>query len=567
MLLPIATPAEREASLAHPRRRQAAALQIGLLILASLLVYVNTLENSFAYDDFPYILGNANIHLPLAQMFWAPYSIDGFWRPVVLMVFAANFAVGGARPFSYHLFNMLAHAGVVLILYRLLLDLLGRPRAAFAAALLYAVHPLHTEAVSAAYSRQEVLAAGFLFAAWLLHVRERSLGAALCFFLALGSKESAICFLAIVVLADWRLGRRVPHLVYGGYGMVAALYMAMRWKVVGLLGMNAIPIVQNPLVDLAAPLRMANALRLAWLMLGLHVYPARLSADYCYNAVPVILEWSRLAGWIAASALLLLLWLYASLRFDGIQSKGVFLAGTIYLAGFALTSNFFFAGATNVGERWAYLPSAGFCLLFGLAYDWLAERWKTVAIALLSAIIAAMSVRTVIRNLDWKNNFTLAAAAARAYPQSVHAQNAVGLEYLRIGDMARAKQHFEAGERIDRDYPHLQMSMVTLAVRSGDADGVERHLRAAMRSSAGYGFEPDLVIDYAALQVEEHHYEAALALLNTAIVSWPGMTQAYSNRAVVLYRLNRLDQARADAMTALRLNPANAQAAELLKRL
>jgi len=45
---------------------------------------------------------------------------------------------------------------------------------------------------------------------------------------------------------------------------------------------------------------MANALRLAWLMLGLHLYPARLSVDYSYNAVPVILEWSKLAGWIAA---------------------------------------------------------------------------------------------------------------------------------------------------------------------------------------------------------------------------------------------------------------------------
>src|ERR1035438_7771282 len=109
---------------------------VWLLIGAVVVVYANTLWNDFAYDDFPFILGNNSIHLPLTQLFWAPYSTDGFWRPVVLMIHAANFAVGGTHPFTYHLFNMLAHAAVVLILYRLLLDLLGRPRAAFAAALL-----------------------------------------------------------------------------------------------------------------------------------------------------------------------------------------------------------------------------------------------------------------------------------------------------------------------------------------------------------------------------------------------------------------------------------------------
>jgi len=108
----------------------------------------------------------------------------------------------------------------------------------------------------------------------------------------------------------------------------------------------------------------------------------------------------------------------------------------------------------------------GFCLLFGLAYDWLAERQRTVAVVLLSVVAVAMSVRTVIRNRDWKGNFSLVMAAERAYPQSVRVQHAVGLEYLKIGDIARAEQHFEAAERIDRDYPHLQLSMATLAVQA-----------------------------------------------------------------------------------------------------
>src|ERR1019366_3342875 len=76
-----------------------------------------------------------------------------------------------------------------------------------------------------------------------------------------------------------------------------------------------------------------------------------------------------------------------------------------------------------------------------------------------------------------------------------------------------------------------------------------------------------VVISYAAIQVEAGNYRPALALLNSVMVSWPGMTRAYSNRALLYYRLNRLDLARADTIAAIRLNPNNTQAVALWRRL
>ena len=75
------------------------------------------------------------------------------------------------------------------------------------------------------------------------------------------------------------------------------------------------------------------------------------------------------------------------------------------------------------------------------------------------------------------------------------------------------------------------------------------------------------MVSYAALQIQGGRLDKALAILNGVMISWPGMTRAYSNRALVYYNRKQFDPARADAVTALRLNPGNTQAAALLERL
>jgi tetratricopeptide (TPR) repeat protein len=500
-------------------------------------------------------------------MFWTPYSVDGFWRPVVILIHAANLAVGGLHPAAFHIVNIAINAAVVVLLYALLLEILGRPRVAFVTALLYAVHPLHVEAVAPAYSRLELLAAAFLLAGWLLHWRGRPWWAAVCFWLALGSKESAICFFPILLMADWIYRRKISAVAYGGYAAATLLYLAMRAHAVGLLGINFIPMVNNPLASLSAPLRMGNALRLAWLMLGLHVWPARLSADYSYNAIPLVLDWTHLSIWILATVAVLAGWVFLGIRTRSGQGQALFLAGTIYLGGFALTSNFFFHGATAFAERWAYFPSAGFCLAAALAYEWLERHNIRAALPLLMVIVTALALRSVVRNRDWKNASSLATATFEAYPDSVRSRGYLAWEYVERGDLARAQELLDGAERIYSEDLTLQENLGSLALRKKDYAAAEGHFRKAVRLSAQTSVEGEVVISYAALAVQAGNDRKALALLNSVMVSWPGMTRAYSNRALLYYRLNRLDLARDDTITALRLNRNNTQAVALWQRL
>jgi protein O-mannosyl-transferase len=140
--------------------------RIALLLGVSLLVYANTLANRFVYDDEIYVFRNPDVIRPtLTGLFEANKFVNVF-RPVTFATFALNWAVGGPHPFGFHLINVCLHAAVVLLLYlvlRTLLDAVQKGKTiALVAALLYAAHPIHTEAVAWVTGRSELLAAGFL---------------------------------------------------------------------------------------------------------------------------------------------------------------------------------------------------------------------------------------------------------------------------------------------------------------------------------------------------------------------------------------------------------------------
>jgi len=148
-------------------------MRVALLLTVAMLVYGNTLLNSFTMDDFQYIVRNPTVtNLSVSGLF-EPNKDSNVFRPVTFATFALNWAVGGAHTVGYHLLNVVLHTAVTLLLYLVLRKLLeARPQGAtvaWAAVLLFAVHPIHTEAVASIVGRSEMLAAGFLLAAWLLH--------------------------------------------------------------------------------------------------------------------------------------------------------------------------------------------------------------------------------------------------------------------------------------------------------------------------------------------------------------------------------------------------------------
>lgn len=544
-------------------------LRIGLLLAVVALVYGNSLRNGFTMDDGIYILRNPQVTQVSVHALFAPHKLSNVFRPVTFATFALNWRLGGGRPFSFHLFNLILHAGATLLLYLLLDSLLGAsPPAkaiALAAALVFAVHPLHTEAVSSIVGRAEVLAAGFLFAAWLLHLHDQQIPALICFALALLSKESAVIFLPLLLVGDYARGKWKPWLRYALIAAVTFVYLGLLWKLQGgRFGQVTISQLDNPLVVIPTRWRILNALRVQWKYAALHLFPAKLSCDYSFNTIPIYLD-SRhtLPAWAATFAAVSA-WIWAAWK----KQSGLILAGGIYLGGFAVTANILMATGTIMAERLAYLPSAGFCLLVALGWSWLQKRQRTVALAALTAVVAGFGMRTMLRNQDWQDNLSLYTAGVRVAPNSAKMHGNLGGEYMALVEWDKAAAEYETALRILPDYPDVLASYGLLEIWRGHNESaghlLERAYYMSHHDNPNYDF---MAVNYAAFLMQTNHSDGALDVLNREIAESPSYSRAWSNRAVIRYKQGQAAPARSDAEAALRLDPENTQAQKVLSML
>jgi tetratricopeptide (TPR) repeat protein len=540
--------------------------RVSFLLAVALLVYGNTLLNNFSLDDELYIFRNPAVASHSLKGLFEPTKSNNIFRPVTFATLALNWAAGGAHPFGYHLFNVLLNAGVALLLYLVLRKLLEAvPRGttvAFAASLLFAVHPIHTEAVASIVGRSELLAVGFLLAAWLLHLHDQYILSLVCFVLALLSKESAVAFLPLVLAGDYARAKLKPLHRYGWTAGVAVLYLAVLWQVQGgRFGPEGINFLDNPLTRLPASLRILNALRIAWKYIGLQVYPATLSCEYSYNSILLYSNWQHTMPAAVAAALVLALCIWALWT----ERREWVLPGAIYLGGFAVTANLLVPTGTIMGERLAYLPSAGFCLLVALIWIRLENRQRRLAWAVFAIVVTALATRTVVRNRDWRDNFTLFSAGVRAVPGSAKMHANLGGVYLFRDQLDDARMEFQTALRIYSDFPEAMEYYGLVESRTGhDQEALGLMMKALSMSrtdNINYDF---MAVNLASQLMKLGQNDDALKILNGDIAISPGYARAWSNRAVLRYARGEVASARDDAQTAVRLDPANTQARNLL---
>jgi protein O-mannosyl-transferase len=539
-----------------------ARLRIGLLLAVVAFAYGNTLTNDFTMDDIGlYVVNNPQVTHPSLRALFSPNKFAHVFRPLTFSTFALNWKIAPGFAPGFHVVNLLLHAIVTLLLYLLLQGLFeGSPQAnrlALAAALLFAVHPIHTEAVASISGRAELLAAGFLIAAWLLHLEDREVPALICFALALLSKESAIVLLPLIIIGDYANNNWKSPLRYLRTASITLLYLAVLWKVRGNhLGAIKISLLDNPLVGMPPGPRILNALRVAWKYVGLQVYPATLSCDYSYNQIPLYSAWRYTLPAALVTVAAVGGWIWAVKK----RRRGLVLAGGIYMVGFAVTANILMPIGTIMGERLAYLPSAGFCLLAALAWNWVRERQRTLALGVFAILIALLGVRTVARNRDWKDNDTLYSAQLRTAPGSAKTHQNMALVYMNHKQFDLARKEFETALQIYPADAHTLATYGVLEASQGNYQEAGRKMEKAFsmvgRENLAYD---EIAVNLAALYIQTNHIDGALDLLNREIAESPEYGPAWANRAVLHYKRGEIAAARGDVETALRLDPTNPQ--------
>jgi hypothetical protein len=383
--------------------------------------------------------------------------------------------------------NIVLHAANGALVFALLQALFGMKGLSFLSSILFVLHPIRTEGVASLVGRAECLSAFFVFAAWMAYIKATRSAprrwlvlSAGCFCLAVLTKESAFSFLALLPLTDY-VARRgtlkeifiLPRALvfYGPFVAAACLVLAIRYAVLGGFVPLDINPGSNPIADVDPWTRFLTATYVFAKYLGLLVFPLNLSADYSFNQIPLVTGILSVRGSVPVCLILILLTaLVVSFRRHPILFFSLF----VFFSSFVLTSNWILPIGTMMAERLMYFPALGFNVALAfLAIEGLSKpRWREIALVACAVVIAGYAVRTVTRNMDWRDHYALFSSAARVSPNSSLVQSNLAAVLLREKrDPAAAIEHAKLAIRIVPDAPAAHYTLGEASRRMGDLDG------------------------------------------------------------------------------------------------
>jgi len=545
-------------------------------ILAALAVlpYLNTLGNTFVYDDIDQVLRNPyiqNFH-HLREIFTSSvWSFMGdfrgttnYYRPVMSMGYLFCYQLFGPSARGFHLASLLVNAGVVLLVFLVTLRMFRSAAVALLAAGIFALHPIHSEAVDwiAAVTELELaffylLTFGFFLAGARADGKfsvPLQIAMAGSFALALLSKEQALTLPLLATLYEhfFREDRAAATRVqkfrrYGALWGLAAVYLVLRARYLGGL----VPSLEPEVFGTGGLALAALALigRYAWKL----VWPAELCAYYLFPTQVAPLYPRALAG---ALALAIAAFIFMVLRKHNRQAA----FGVVWmLATLAPVLNVRWMTSNPFAERYLYLASVGFCWILGWAgiRCWNALsmrgwRWRA-ALALVAVVIATLwVVRIVARNRDWHNNVTFYTATLAVSPDAYYIHNNLGTVYWAQGNMPAAESEWRTALRLAPGSEYALHNLGLVANAQKNYPEAEALFRRALAIRPNYS---DAHLDWGKtfeatgrLPEAEAEFRAAEALSPLNLRAHLALSEFYFDR-------RQLPEAEAEARRSVEIEP------------
>jgi tetratricopeptide (TPR) repeat protein len=500
-------------------------------------VYANSLANGFIVDDQfqilanPVVTGARNLFSAFGSGVWTFLGYRGnYYRPLQFLVYGSLYRTFGAYAMPFHLFMASLHAintAMVAVLARRLVAARASAlpaRAAWIAAMIFAVHPIHTEAVDWIAALPDVLITAFALAGLCLFTAHgakpsmrQALGHAALYLAALLTKETGVMIVVLYLACQWFYGKRGNRAMYAGMAGAFALYLALRIDALGGLAP-----AQQAFFHLSAPAWVMSAIVIAAQYLLALVAPVELNFFHVLHAANA-----------PSLALLLALALIAAAAWAAIhfrRSQPLVTVALVWIAAPLLPAmNLGGVGQNVFAERYLYLPSVGLVILAAAAWSWIPARRPGAAWAIFAAVALVFSIQTVQRNRDWSDDFTLLQVTERQSPDSGYIHNLMAGAWVQRDQFQRALDEQRLAVKYDPESPILRKNLGNILL----------------------GFDP---------AAAAREFEAAARML-------PNAAESHSNLGLAYEALGRREEALAEYRRALALDPHSREAAAGASRL
>nr|XP_011733216.1 transmembrane and TPR repeat-containing protein 4 isoform X1 [Macaca nemestrina] len=572
--------------------------------LVAIVCFARSYDGDFVFDDSEAIVNNKDLQAetPLGDLwhhdFWgsrlSSNTSHKSYRPLTVLTFRINYYLsGGFHPVGFHVVNILLHGGISVLMVDVFSVLFGglqytskgrrlhlAPRASLLAALLFAVHPVHTECVAGVVGRADLLCALFFLLSFLGYCKafresnkegtySSTFWVLLSIFLgavAMLCKEQGITVLGLNAVFDilvigkfnvLEIVQKVLHkdksleslsmlrnggllfrmtlLTSGGAGM---LYV--RWRIMGT-GPPAFTEVDNPASFADSMLVRAINYNYyyslnAWLLLC----PWWLCFDWSMGCIPLI---KSVSDWrvIALAALwfcLIGLICQALCSEDGHKRRILTLGLGFLVIPFLPASNLFFRVGFVVAERVLYLPSVGYCVLLTFGFGALSKhtKKKKLIAAVVLGILLINMLRCVVRSGQWRSEEQLFRSALSVCPLNAKVHYNIGKNLADKGNQTAAIRYYREAVRLNPKYVHAMNNLGNILKERNELQEAEELLSLAVR------IQPDFAAAWMNLGIVQNslkRFEAAEQSYRMAIKHRRKYPDCYYNLGRLYADLNR----------------------------
>ncbi|CAJ0593677.1 unnamed protein product [Cylicocyclus nassatus] len=569
---------------AHNCSRNYDWLKLVIITVLAAGPYIPSLDGEFVFDDSATIINNPVVtgKTPLKQVFttdyWghpiaSPLSHKSY-RPLTTLTFWLNYRFHNEWTLPYHLLNIALHAIASLLVFLLVRKLHYVTEQsficdeAFVASALFAVHPVHTEAVANITGRAELLMSVFaLFAliCYQKHIQKDFEGKAIILFpvtvvLSVFSKEQGITVLPVCIFLEvlrcFHTGRKYAAAPLRCF-MLFIFTSTLTFLRIYINNYTAPKFTEldNPAAFVKDPLlRVASYSYLCLINLRLLLLPYSLCFDYSMGCVPPITSWNdyRVLS-LPAVAFFLIVILYILHELDNrLSTFGAVLGGISFLP----ASNLLITVGFTVAERVLYLPSVGFCIMVGVLYSRALGHYRNMDKIALAVLVIAMTI-TYQRCEEWRTEVDLYASGLRVCPENAKIHYNLGKVLSKTGNVDAAEHNYWNAIRLNPSYEHALNNLANILESKGRSADAEHLLRQAIRK------RPTFAVAWMNLGItlmNQGKYQESLGAYRKSLHLRPNNVDCLFNLGNLYQRisqpLNALDAWR----NATRLDPNHSQA-------
>ena len=537
-----------------------------LITVLPVLIYLNSLGNTFVYDDYLTITNNHFIRERryLSAFFSQKYfaiSNELTYRPVVTLSYFVDYAIWQLRPWGYHLTNLVIHTLNVYLVYFAVYHLFKNRITAFISCLLFSIHPIFSEAINAVSYREDLLSASFLLVAFILFIKYNESTnrryfitwyalSLLTYLLAMLSKETAFVLPFLILSYDLifqknhilNFHNRIRRLAanYAGYIAIGGFYLFLRFY-----------LFHNPGESVRYP---GNSVFVNFIMmtkvLGYYVkllfIPAPLNADYI---VPLTFSPADAAFIIS----IILLIITAILLVKKCRLSSIWTFSTIWFFVTLLPVLNIIPINNIMAERYLYIPGIGFTMLFGSILTHRISKYriyKSFRLASIAVVCLLFTWCTVCRNRIWLNEFTFSTETIRRSPASFRVYNDLGYFYYHNGLNDAAIQAFKDSIRVRHNQPKAHCNLGAAYALKGLNDAAIEELKVAINLRNQY---PEAHNNLGILYKRKGMLNEAINEYIEALKVNPYYADAHNNLGSALIDMGRLDEALSEIEKAVKI--------------